>query len=72
MMGMRASSTLLFLLSWALATSVDLTVGNAQSYSPQIGHRHPDLTLPQIGDRKAVSLASFRGKKVLLIHFASW
>jgi hypothetical protein len=44
----------------------------AASYAPKIGQRHPDFTLPTIGDRSPVSLSSFRGKKVLLIQFASW
>ena len=44
----------------------------AESYSPRVGQRHPDLTLPRIDTREAVSLSQFRGRKVLLIHFASW
>ncbi len=44
----------------------------AESYHPQVGQRHPDFTLPNIKDGKAVSLSQFHGKKVLLIHFASW
>jgi peroxiredoxin len=44
----------------------------AASYAPQVGQRHPDFTLPTIGDRAPVSLSNFRGKKVLLIQFASW
>ena len=42
------------------------------SYAPKVGERHPDFTLPTIGDRTPVSLSNFRGKKVLLIQFASW
>ena len=41
-------------------------------YEPKVGERHPDFTLPTIGDRTPVSLSDFRGKKVLLIQFASW
>jgi peroxiredoxin len=37
-----------------------------------VGQRHPDFTLPNIATGKPVSLSDFRGKKVLLIHFASW
>jgi hypothetical protein len=44
----------------------------ASSYAPKVGERHPDFTLPTIGDRTPTSLSSFRGKKVLLIQFASW
>jgi peroxiredoxin len=43
-----------------------------QSYAPQVGQRHPDFVLPTITDRKPVALSQFRGKKVLLIQFASW
>ena len=44
----------------------------AASYAPKVGEKHPDFTLPTIGDRTPVSLSNFRGKKVLLIQFASW
>lgn len=44
----------------------------AAEYKPQVGEVHADFTLPNIADRAAVSLAQYRGKKVLLIHFASW
>ena len=44
----------------------------AGGYEPKVGVRHPDFTLPRIDDRTPVSLSDFRGKKVLLIHFASW
>ncbi|MCH7729779.1 MAG: redoxin domain-containing protein, partial [Planctomycetes bacterium] len=44
----------------------------ADSYRPRVGQRHPDFTLPAISDGKPVSLSQYRGKKVLLIQFASW
>ncbi len=44
----------------------------AAGYSPRVGQVHPDFTLPGIADNKPVSLSQFRGRKVLLIHFASW
>lgn len=44
----------------------------AASYRPVAGQVHPELLLPDIEHQQAVSLAQFRGKKVLLIHFASW
>jgi hypothetical protein len=40
--------------------------------APAVSTRHPDFTLPNIADGKPVSLSNFRGKKVLLIQFASW
>ena len=52
------------------------TVGSAQqpgrSYQPKVGQLHPDFVLPNIETGEPVSLSQHRGKKVLLIHFASW
>ena len=44
----------------------------ASAAPPKVGERHPDFTLPGIADGKPVALSDFRGKKVLLIQFASW
>jgi hypothetical protein len=44
----------------------------AANYAPKVGQRHPDFTLANIETGKPVSLADYRGKKVLLIVFASW
>jgi peroxiredoxin len=63
-------------LAFALATFGTLlgsfSRASAEPYAPKVGQRHPDFTLPTIGDRAPVSLSNFRGKKVLLIQFASW
>ena len=45
---------------------------SAASYAPKVGEKHPDFTLPRIDGGAPVSLSNFRGKKVLLIQFASW
>ncbi|MEE8452089.1 MAG: hypothetical protein V3R99_09250 [Thermoguttaceae bacterium] len=47
-------------------------IASADGYRPQIGRLHPDFTLPKLADGSPVSLSQFRGRKVLLIHFASW
>jgi hypothetical protein len=44
----------------------------AEPYAPAVGEPHPGFVLPSVADRAPVSLADFRGRKVLLIHFASW
>jgi hypothetical protein len=44
----------------------------AAGYSPRVGEPHPDFVLPGIVDGQPVSLSQFQGKKVLLVHFASW
>ena len=38
----------------------------------QVGERHPDFMLPTIDEDGFGSLVQYRGKKVLLINFASW
>jgi len=45
---------------------------SAQDYAPRVGQPHPDFVLPEITSGQPVALSRFRGKKVLLIHFASW
>ena len=42
------------------------------NYAPKVGEAHPDFILPSIDDGKPLQLSSYRGKKVLLMHFASW
>lgn len=42
------------------------------AYSPVVGEPLADFVLPNIDNREAVALSQFRGKKVLLIQFASW
>jgi len=62
-------------ISLSLVASAILSAATpafADPYAPKVGHRHPDFTLPDIGTGKPVSLSDFHGKKVLLIHFASW
>ncbi len=66
---MRMLTLVLVTCGMLLGTSSRVS---AASYAPKVGQRHPDFTLPAIGDRAPVSLSSFRGKKLLLIQFASW
>ena len=40
-------------------------------YAPKVGSRHADFVLPD-STGKPVRLSDFRGKKVLLVHFAGW
>lgn len=52
--------------------SVAAPGADADDYWPRVGELHPDFVLPDVGDGRAVTLSHLRGKKVLLIHFASW
>ena len=38
----------------------------------RVNEAHPEVRLPTIDGRETVSLQALRGKKVLLIQFASW
>lgn len=42
------------------------------SYQPVVGEPHFDFAFPDIKDGTLKKLSDFRGKKVLLLHFASW
>lgn len=66
---MRPSATAMLLFT---ICAVNALVAAADPYRPQVGERHFDFTLPRIDDGQPVSLSDFRGRKVLLIHFASW
>jgi hypothetical protein len=57
----------------ALVTAVIIpSIVCAAGYQPMLGEHHPEFTLPDIVTGKPVSLSDYRGKKVLLIQFASW
>ena len=62
------------LLTMTLSCFVCPTSGQeiATAYRVKKDEPHPDFLYPQITDREAISLSQFRGKKVLLLHFASW
>ena len=65
---MRVNSSAIVLAAAAVVPSV---VG-AAVYRPKLGESHPEFTLPDIHTGKPVSLSDYRGKKVLLVQFASW
>ena len=60
---------LFFLAAVGLAVA---SPASAAPYAPKVGQRHPEFTLTDIHTGQPISLADFRGKKVLLIQFASW
>jgi hypothetical protein len=62
-------AVILALIPFALTA---LAPGGVSQYAPKIGMRHPDFTLADITTGKPISLSDLRGKKVLLIQFASW
>ena len=54
----------------ALATALSPVVGGAPGLRE--GEPFPDLVLPSMTDGRPMSLADFRGRKVILHVFASW
>ena len=62
----RSTSAILCLASWLAVAQ------GSPWYAPEVGQPHADFVLPRIDSREAVSLSQYRGRKVLLIQFASW
>ena len=46
--------------------------GEGEPALAEIGDVLPDLRLPTIDGEQTIQLSDYRGKKVLLIEFASW
>jgi hypothetical protein len=64
---------LLFLFALAVvAISLGDTVAKPSSTGFKVGEPFPNLVLPSLVDEKPLSLARFRGQKVILHIFASW
>lgn len=66
---MQSWKQLIVIIGWACLMTFDC---NADGYAPRIGEIHPDIVLPSLADREPVALSQFRGRKVLLVHMASW
>lgn len=45
---------------------------NAAAVGMAVGQRYPDITLPALDGRGPLSVSHFRGRKILLLQFASW
>ena len=48
------------------------TTETVQAGEPKVDELYPELRLPTIDGEQTVSIRGLRGKKVLLIEFASW
>lgn len=73
---MRIYKTSCFLIAAIAFSAISfenlLLAQSKYQYRPQAGTVHPDFELPSIDDGTPIKLSDFRGKKVLLFHFASW
>jgi hypothetical protein len=64
---------LLYLFALAVvAISLGDTVAKPSSTGFKVGEPFPNLVLPSLANGKPLSLARFRGEKVILHIFASW
>lgn len=54
-----------------IAAAAAATV-HAELPAPRPGEPYPTHLLPSLSDGRPLSIAHFRGKKVLLLQFASW
>lgn len=62
-------------LFWSAALSMlapsMLCAGETPTIGTEVGQMYPDFRLPKL-DGTFGRLSDYRGRKVLLIHFASW
>ena len=71
------SMTQTFRSSWVLAILLVITPAIAKhdsvhGFEPTVGEALAEFRLPRIDNGEPKSLSDFRGKKTLLIVFASW
>ena len=60
------------LTSLALGSAAVLSPAGAASTGLEVGDRFPELVLPSLDDGRQLSVASFRGRKLVLHVWASW
>jgi hypothetical protein len=61
------SAVFAFLVPPVAASAAELpTIGR------EIGQIHPEIVLPSLDGKRTLALSDFRGKKMILIEYASW
>ena len=60
------------LTSLALGSAAMLSPAGAQNTGLEVGDRFPELVLPSLDGGEPLSIASFRGRKLVLHVWASW
>jgi hypothetical protein len=66
-----ARAILMLLCAGLTLPPLPATADDLPAIGTAVGEAYPDFVLPAL-DGKDVRLSDHRGKKVLLIHFASW
>ena len=58
---------------WGQAAMIGaLSAQRSPRYPVPVGALHSDFKLPDVQGGQPISLSDYRGKKTLLVHFASW
>ena len=70
--GPAAAACAILLLSTAPGQGVAGRASVAKGYDLQVGQPFPDIRLPSLADGRPLSIRDLRGKKTLLMIFASW
>ncbi len=60
------AALLLTASAMAAAAAEDLTIGRS------VGQVFPHIVLPSLDGKRTIALSDYRGKKIVLIEFASW
>ena len=68
----RALALAVLLLSTALAPRTAQAQGSLPASGFVVGTPFPTISLPSLEDGRPMSIADFRGQKVILHVFASW
>ena len=59
-------------VSFLVLVSICLSTSNLTAYELKVGEPFPTLTLPSLQDGRPLSVADFRGEKLILHIWASW
>ena len=69
---MKAKQTRVIARMAIALVCLTLAAGSTLAFEPKVGEPLADFTLPRIDNGEPASLSDYRGRKVLLIMFASW
>lgn len=60
-----------FLCAWLAPTTEQSNADEPPPIGTDVGQMYPDFILPAL-EGEPIRLSDYRGRKTLLIHFASW
>ena len=63
---------LAIVFQWMVMSATSVPGQVPSPYRPDLDKLHEDFKLPSIEDGTPIRLSDFRGRKLLLFHFASW